>query len=314
MKKIATLLLSLLFILFCGCSNSMKSTKENYYSSSNEEVNGTNLEENTMPNSEFQASTSNIQVPDSIPLEINTETEGELADFDSVNIYKVAISKNGLAEVTFVSPHKSNGQIGGIYYISMYRAEEYGEKCLWSDKCSGSDYLDTLCRSRLGKGEYYIKIYGDDVDVPEFGYKITVNFTEEESDPDIEAEWNDSFETAYPITVNTEITGNLNTLDEHYADYDEDYYCFSLSEESVVHLETRVLGYATDKYNVSMYNSSHTGIMNSSVSGGGQEYASSKCKTMRLEAGDYYVKFCYSGTSTLTVEKSVDYFFEVVIE
>lgn len=309
MKKIVIILLLVLMMFPCGCSNSNESVQSNVLNSENSKINDV-----TVSHSEVENSSSNIEVPDSIHLELNKETEGELADFDSVNIYKFTVLKSGLAEITFISPHKSNGQIGGTYYVSMYRAEEYNENSLWSEKCMGSDYLNTFCRSRLGVGDYYIEISGDDVDVPEFGYKIKVNFVKEEDKPNIEKEWNDNFEYACPIPVNTEITGNLNTLESHYVNYDEDYYIFSLSEESVVHLNVRVLGYAPDKYNVSMYDSNYTGIMNSDVIGNGKEYGSSKCKTMRLEAGNYYVKFSYGGTSSVNLEKSADYFFEVVIE
>lgn len=323
MKKfiigITALIIATLFLSGCSGGNVQTVTQTGEKSSFDDSNSASKSEKysfyESVSVSESETEINNAEIPDLIPLELNTETEGELEEFDSVNVYKVTIPNSGLVEVTFISPHKSNGQIGGRYYISMSRAEEYGTHSLWFDEYLGSDYLATFCHSRLGTGDYYLKIYGNDVDVPEFGYKITVNYTDESNNPNVEHEWNDTFETAYPISCNTEITGNLNTLDANYVEYDKDYYKFTIDTESVIYLEARVSGYSINKYNVSMYDSDQRCIMNSSVTGDfSGNYQVSKCKTMRLEPGNYYVKFEWAGSSTLSVDNSIEYYFNVVTE
>lgn len=326
MKKLLSLfLVSLLFCSFAGCreDNGIDESPDYvqddaYYETDDPEgydnVDGFVEENYTDSNNDTSVSNEDVGMNVS-NLELNEPAHFELEEFDSINMHSIYIPSNGLAEITFNSQHNSNGQIAGLFYITMYRAEEYNateynQQCIWHRRLLGSDYVSVLGRCRLAPGEYYIKVSGDHTDIPEFGYTLTVNYTDESFESDVEIEWNDSYLTATPIAVNRRIKGNLNTSEESYLG-DVDFYSFTLTEEQVVHLELEVNCEGLDDYLVSMYKDDTFCILNMEV--GHQPlsfedgYESSKSKTMRLEPGTYHIEISESPV----VE---DYYFTVVTE
>lgn len=316
MKKIVSLMLAcvLLLLSLVGCAKDTSENSGNDRTALDHETTSPAGQQDPVPNT--TPGQSQIPEPDSVALALNTEVVAGLEEFDSVHLYKMTVTEPGLFEPTVIAPKPADSGVLGKYHISMYtkdgymKEEDYERESLWEQEVGCNDYLYQLCRFRLGEGEYFIEISGDQTSRPGSDYTLTTNFTGEGNIDTVEKEWNDSWETATAIDIDQMLTGNI-SIHRDVGHQDIDYYTFTITEETVVHLAPRV-GKGVD-YSFCLYDESRTCFMNSSIGYGyGDAYETFTCKTFRLDPGKYYVSVEIDGRGI--GDLNIDYYFTVVSE
>lgn len=226
---------------------------------------------------------------------VNTVYEDRILSFeDSSKKYDFVLEKKGRIHISFQHPKIDSSQtywilkiFDGIQEIPVLEAWIKGDFPQFD-----SDQI------RLPAGSYSLEItphsFSDE------RYRFEIHYETEDSS--FETESNDSFGSAYPISPNTEYTGNMQSRN------DIDYYTFELPSHgkiSIRFLHDKMD--STDSYwHLILSNDiDATPLMESYIKGGQSE---SELDSLRLPSGKYYLKiepYVYS---------NMDYHFQIHYE
>ncbi len=160
---------------------------------------------------------SNDDLEHAQELEVNTEMVGNLSSEKDRDFYKITLSEPGMVNYTF----KTDNESGQYYYVVF--CDENGKEMISSQRLYGSPGNSyTSINMGLSEGTYYARVYWELFTNNGFSkknYHLTVNYEEVD---DWEKEYNEDFESATPIKLNTDIKGNLRF------DSEKDYYKFTI--------------------------------------------------------------------------------------
>ena len=217
-----------------------------------------------------------IDTATSIPL--NTEFKGNLMNEDDRDYYKITLSEAGKVNYTF----KTDNETGQYYYVSF--CDENGKEIISEQRLYGSDGNSyTSMNMGLPKGTYYVKVYWKLFTYDGFStddYYLTVNY---KNVNDWEQEYNEDYESATPIQLNTDTKGNLRSED------DKDCYKFVLDEAGKVSYTFRTENKTGQYSYICLYDENGKELADEQKVHGtpGNSYTS---VNIGLPKGTYYVK------------------------
>ena len=186
----------------------------------------------TAVNHEFEINDNPALATD---LPMNLAISGSLADkvlsLDK-DYYKFTVPADGVVSFEFAHNVLEGDKLG--WNVRIIKLEADGTQTEMIKKSSKwNDSGITIPNIGLPAGTYYACIDGDSVSYNSESYFCKWTFTESDN---YEKEYNDTFETANNITFNKEYNGAIISKDTEYI-FDEDYYKFTLTEETSVALE-----------------------------------------------------------------------------
>lgn len=232
-----------------------------------------------MPTEELTETLTPTEIPTEEPTEEPTETPTPTPS-------EFAVEKPGMK----VYKKKS-----GSYYrvvlenngILKFTSDAY---VYTSNRTRVSDYSAT--QLRLPAGEYLI------TDIEDLDFTADTGYCE--------VEFNNTFDAANAVQLNTTYQGSLS---DYYSE-DSDYYKFTLSEQSCVSLDFTSLDEDAE-YNLSIYEEASNGNTNK-LQGVSTEGTNNRTGKLRLPAGTYFVVISKRGYSRANYD--IGYSFQVVKE
>ncbi len=146
--------------------------------------------------------------------------------------YKFTVTANGFIDVTFT--HENLNEKKNGWNVRVIKAMEDGSYLEIVRKVSKWNQLKlTIENLGVSPGDYYILIDGDSVSYNSATYTLSYGFTDV---PEFEHEPNGTMKNAQNITFGTYYQGAIISSD---VDYDEDYYCFTLTKKTNVAVDFR---------------------------------------------------------------------------
>ena len=183
-------------------------------------------------NHEFELNDSPATATD---LPVNVAVSGSLADkvlgLDK-DYYKFVVPTDGVLNFEFAHNVLEGDKAG--WNVRIIRLEADGTQTEMIKKTSKwNDSGIVISNVGLRAGTYYACIDGDSLAYNSESYFCKWSFTERD---DYEKEYNNTFEDANDIIFNKEYQGAIISNDTDYV-FDEDYYRFTLEQETSVALE-----------------------------------------------------------------------------
>ena len=205
---------------------------------------------------------------------VNSTVSGALSYNMDEDIYKFTVSANGYVSMTF--SHEYINDTWSLWSVKIFNSS-YEE--LMTRNFSGTDTLATTCNIGLLSGTYYICVISSS-GYSDIQYNLKVNYV---ASNNWETEFNNDFNTADNILINTKINGSLMNS------YDADIYSFTLSNNDQIKIQFDH-DYIDDTWNywsVILYDSSISEIMTIEING---SKTSTETDMKSLSSGKYYIK------------------------
>lgn len=213
-------------------------------------------------------------------IEPGTEVTGNLSDGDDKDYYKITLSEAGKVNYTF----KTDNETGDCYCVCF--CDENGKEIISEQRIFGSaDNSYTSENMGLSAGIYYVKVYWkskyfNDPSFTTDDYHLTVDFKKVD---DWEQEYNEDYDTATPIQLDTDIKGNLRNSE------DKDCYKFSLDEGGKVSYTFKTDDDSGKHYSVCIYDEDGKELTDVKILYGsaGNSYTST---IIGVPKGTYYIR------------------------
>ena len=169
---------------------------------------------------------SNVSKTTATEMNVDKAITGNLYNGNDVDFYKFHLSAPGRVSLNFRHRNLENDR--RYWWIDVF--DETDNKLLTLESWGNQISVDSSRNNYLylGVGTYYVRVQRDQFSHSAADYILTVNFTENIGQFEIES--NASKTTATAMIVNKAITGNL------YNDSDVDWYKFTLAGQNEVFL------------------------------------------------------------------------------
>ena len=228
-----------------------------------------------IPSGNFSQASSTWQT--AIPLSPNTNVVGNLSSSIDVKFYAVTLAQPGTFQVQFmytegtfrvgVYQERANGTLNELQVSSFFRAN-HGTR--------------TGNNMRLPAGTYYVCVFLNLVDsFSNSDYTLRILHTPEVGDG-FEREFNNTWQTAGHLRLNTDTIGNLSSS------IDVDYFEVTLAEPGTFQVQ---FTYTEGTFSVGVYQERANGALNQlqTTSFVRANHGTRTGDNMRLPAGTYYV-------------------------
>ena len=210
-----------------------------------------------------------------------------------VDYYAATLSKDGYVRLGF--KHNANSDTRDYWRLTLYDANQ---EVLY-EACSPGNVKETKFPIiGVKKGKYYIKVtsFQQSSALSTGTYAVTLAY---KAASVWEKEFNESFETATPIQVNTDFFGTV----RYGYDKEKDYFSVELPEDGAAHVKFahNVLARSGSTWLVTFYNESFEPLL-SGVSAGEEELLS--LPVLGLRKGKYYIKVTgFQQTNAISQDK-----------
>jgi hypothetical protein len=209
--------------------------------------------------------------------EIGVAIDGSLSSGDSLDLadfYRVEVPGNGLFIVSVVPDSELN--------VEVYLFDEAQDRVLFSSNAGGVGVNEGINFRNIQAGTYYVVVRIPDAVAATAGtYSMTIYHTPVEF---LDAEPNDGFSQAVPISPSSEMTGNIGYHGNKYTDH-RDYYVVTVPVNGALKVTLEPDG--TSNMDLYMYDSVNVKQLRSSTKGGKGEVDSFSYDN--LAAGTYYL-------------------------
>ena len=200
-------------------------------------------------------------------------------DKSDVDTYLFRITEKGYTVLYFEHENDdSNVKDNVAWRITL--TDEYGNEYFYTSSTMEKAMLNSGIMG-LPEGYYYVTVSSHMY--TSVSYSLNVSFTKDSA---IEQEFNDTFETAEKIAVNTEKVGSITS---RYSVADKDYFAFTMNNDGFIILDFIHEATADDKdgWNITLLDKNGKVIYNS-VSNWNQEIL--QTPNIGLTRGDYFIR------------------------
>jgi hypothetical protein len=213
---------------------------------------------------------------------------GNMSDHEDIDYFKFSLDTNGSAAINFETLSSVNSNAWIVDLLKADLTEIYFGNFGAGEAGAGEYKKETSPSVRLPKGEYYIRVRAyNSIHFSNQDYRLTVDFKAENPDY-FETEPNDTPQTASPLRINTDVTGNI------FDANDLDYFKININETKDIQIKFSVDYRINQNYwSIKLFDPQLTQLKSYRIGEGGVLTPDGlkyfKTERINLPAGDYYI-------------------------